>query len=166
MLADKYLRPPSTPVIALCWPFRLSGAILWQSRYESARISLRMKQTASTTGRQRRTVTLNWQACKALKSDFTIRPAIASPYVFLTTFKRSIGPRAIENVVTKHLNEARIHDASVHPLRHTFATHRVRPGTTLDTVRQTLGQSELKTTSVDVDLAREQMEEELLENAS
>jgi site-specific recombinase XerD len=43
--------------------------------------------------------------------------------------------------------------ASVHTLRHTWATHSVRKGTKLDVVRQVLGHSSLATTSIYVELA-------------
>jgi integrase/recombinase XerD len=46
-------------------------------------------------------------------------------------------------------------------LRHTFATHHVKQGTTLDVVRQALGHESLATTSVYVGLAREVMDQEL-----
>ncbi len=53
----------------------------------------------------------------------------------------------------------------VHTLRHTFATHMVKRGTKLDVVRQALGHESLETTSIYVELAREQMDKELQENA-
>ena len=121
--------------------------------------------TVQGKGRRTRTITLNWKACKALKAYLAVRPDVDYPQVFLTKFRKPIGPRSIENVVTKYLREARIHDASVHTLRHTFATHMVRRGTKLDVVRQALGHADLKTTSIYVELAREVMDEELQRNA-
>lgn len=84
---------------------------------------------SSARGRRARTVILNWKACKALKSYLAIRPQFeGEPRLFLTKFQRGIRLRAIENVVGKYLAEARIAGASVHSLRHTFATHSVRKG--------------------------------------
>jgi site-specific recombinase XerD len=68
-------------------------------------------------------------------------------------------------MVEKRLAEAGIQGASVHTLRHTFATHSVRKGTKLDVVRQVLGHRSLATTSLYMDLAREVMDKELQENA-
>jgi site-specific recombinase XerD len=116
-------------------------------------------------GRKMRTVTLNWKACKALWSYLAIRPAVSDEHLFITKFGRGIGSRGIENLVGKYLQEAGIAGASVHSLRHTFATQQVKRGTKLDVVRKALGHSSLKTTSIYVDLAREEMDRELQENA-
>jgi len=104
-------------------------------------------------GRKERAVTVNWKAARAIKSYLAVRPDGEDDHLFLTKFRRGIGPRAIENVANKYLDDASIHDASVHTLRHTFATHMVRRGTKLDVVRQALGHTDLKTTSIYVDLA-------------
>jgi len=55
--------------------------------------------------------------------------------------------------------------ATVHTLRHTFATHSVKKGTKLDVVRKALGHASLATTSINADLAREVMDEEMQKNA-
>lgn len=116
-------------------------------------------------GRKDRTITLNWRACRAIKSYLAIRSRAEGERVFLTKFGEGIGPRAVQRAVEKYLDEAMISNASVHTLRHTFATHMVKKGTKLDVVRQALGHSSLKTTSIYVELAREVMDKELQENA-
>lgn len=116
-------------------------------------------------GRKSRTVTLNWKACRALKAYLLIRPVVDDNHIFITKFKSGISPRAIEYLLEKYLKEAEIYTASVHTLRHTFATHMVKKGTKLDVVRQALGHSDLKTTSIYVELAREVMDKELQQNA-
>jgi len=63
------------------------------------------------------------------------------------------------------LDEAGVEQASVHTVRHTFATHHVAKGTSLRTVQEALGHADLKTTSVYVSLAREVMNKELQEHA-
>jgi integrase/recombinase XerD len=83
----------------------------------------------------------------------------------LTKFRLGIGPRSIERAVGKYLTEAGIAGASVHSLRHTFGTHAVRRGTQLRVVQEVLGHSSLKTTSIYVSLAREDMDRQLQENA-
>jgi site-specific recombinase XerD len=116
-------------------------------------------------GRKARTVTLNSKACRALRNYLQIRPKVEAPELFITKFGKPIGPRSIENVVTKYLQQAGILDASVHALRHTFATHHVKKGTSLASVRAALGHESLATTSLYVGLAREQMDQELQRNA-
>jgi site-specific recombinase XerD len=116
-------------------------------------------------GRKARTVTLNFKACRALRNYLQVRPRAEESELFITKFGKPIGPRSIENVVTKYLAVAGIQGASVHALRHTFATHHVKKGTSLASVRAALGHESLATTSLYVGLAREQMDQELQRNA-
>jgi site-specific recombinase XerD len=116
-------------------------------------------------GRKQRSVTLNYKACRAIKNYLSVRPAADDTHLFLTKFKKGIGPRGIEKLVEKYLKEAGIPNASVHTLRHTFATHTIKKGTKLEVVRQALGHESLETTSIYVHLAREMMDKELQENA-
>lgn len=135
-----------------------------------ARISKELGNAGSVTilgkGRRQRIVTLNWKACKAIKTYLAIRPTDTDdPHLFLTKFRLGIGPRSIERAVAKYLTEADIRGGSVHTLRHTFGTHSVRRGTKLRVVQEMLGHSSLKTTSIYVSLAREDMDRQLQENA-
>lgn len=116
-------------------------------------------------GRKQRSVTLNYKACRAIKNYLSIRGDEEDTHLFLTKFKKGIGPRGIEKLVEKYLKEARITNASVHTLRHTFATHTIKRGTKLEVVRRALGHESLETTSIYVHLAREMMDKELQENA-
>ncbi len=116
-------------------------------------------------GRKGRFVTLNHKAAKAIKRYLAVRPKLDEPHLFLTKFGRGMGPRAIEQMAAKYLREAGIGGASVHTLRHTFATQHVKNGTKLDVVRQALGHESLATTSLYVELARDVMDRELQQNA-
>jgi integrase/recombinase XerC/integrase/recombinase XerD len=62
-------------------------------------------------------------------------------------------PRSIERTVAKHVAAARIFDASVHTLRHTFALTLIKRGTSLETVKERLGHASLDTVLMYVDLA-------------
>jgi integrase len=118
-------------------------------------------------GRKERIVTVNWKAVRAIKAYQKIRKPRDEDedHLFLTKFGKAMGPRSIEDVVQKYLREAGISDASTHALRHTFATQHVPKGTSLNVVRAALGHESLKTTSLYVELAREQMDKELQQNA-
>jgi len=116
-------------------------------------------------GAKERTVTVNWKASKALKSYLGNRRPITSDALFITKFGEPMGSRAIQDVVKKYLKEAEIENASVHTLRHTFGTHQVKKGTNLRVVQEAMGHADLKTTSVYIHLAREQMDEQLQANA-
>lgn len=115
-------------------------------------------------GRKERTVSLNWKAGKALKTYLAVRPDVGGG-LFVSKFRTAMGPRAIQNVVKKYLREAGIAGASVHSLRHTFGTHMVKKGASLRVVQEALGHESLKTTSIYVSLARDQMDRELQEHA-
>jgi len=117
-------------------------------------------------GRRERTVTLNWRACKAIKAYLAVRSSgTDDAHLFLTKFHQGIGPRSIERLIAKHLQEAGIRGASVHSLRHTFATQSVKRGTKLPVVQAVLGHANLATTSIYVALAREDMDRQLQEHA-
>jgi integrase/recombinase XerD len=116
-------------------------------------------------GRKQRTVTLNWRACRALRSYLAVRPDVPTERVFVSKFRTALTVRAIRNVVTKYLAEASIAGASVHTLRHTFGTQHARRGTNLRVIQEAMGHADLKTTSLYVHLARDLMEKDLQEHA-
>ena len=116
-------------------------------------------------GRKDRYIPLNYKACHALKTWLDARPEAATHALFVSKFGEALGPRAIQHLVGKYLTEAGIRGASVHTLRHTFATHHVAQGTSLRTVQEVLGHADLKTTSIYVQLAQEVVRKELQEHA-
>ena len=116
-------------------------------------------------GRKERWIPLNYKACRALKTWLDTRPQVAPSALFISKFGQGMGPRAIQHLVKKYLDEAGIVGACVHTLRHTFATHHVAQGTSLRTVQEVLGHASLKTTSIYVQLAQEGMKRELQEHA-
>ena len=116
-------------------------------------------------GGKERTITLNWKACKAIKAYLKVRPEVDYKGLFITKFGKPMGPRGFQNVVKKYLEEADIKNASVHSLRHTFATHQIKKGTNIRVVQEALGHESLQTTSVYISLARKLMDKELQEHA-
>ena len=116
-------------------------------------------------GRKSRWIPLNYKACRALKTWLRIRPETEHEGLFVTKFMGSMGARSVQLVIKKYLTEAGIKGASVHTLRHTFATHHVAQGTSLRTVQEVLGHADLKTTSIYVQLAQETVRKELQEHA-
>jgi len=112
-------------------------------------------------GSHARTVTLNIRACAALADYLAAREATGSPALFLTKFGKGIGPRGIENIVTKYCEEAGIVGASVHTLRHTMAVQMLTRGATPEIVGKALGHASPETMDVYVDMAREVMDAEM-----
>src|SRR6478672_11905236 len=90
-------------------------------------------------GRMARTVALNSKACEALRSYLTEREPSDSPALFLTKFDRGIGPRGIENLVTKYCKQAGITASSVRTLRHTMAVEKLKRGATPAVIGRALG---------------------------
>jgi site-specific recombinase XerD len=111
------------------------------------------------------TIPLNYKACRALKNWLQVRPEVEHDGLFVTKFKSPLGPRDIQRLVKKYMEEAGIADASVHTLRHTMATHHVAQGTDLKTVQETLGHESLETTAIYVSLAKKAQREALQEHA-
>jgi integrase/recombinase XerD len=111
-------------------------------------------------------VTLNAKACEALRGYLRVRPADSQDdRLFQSNFRRGMGPRSIEDVVTKHLHAAGTRGASVQTLRHTFAVHTLKQGTGLGVLQKVLGHADRKTTAVYEDLARDEMGQQLQEHA-
>lgn len=92
-------------------------------------------------GHRSRTVTLNIRACEALSAYLAERGDAESPPLFLSKFGTGLGPRGIEDVVTKHLKAAGIRGASVHTL--------------------VLGHATTETMAVYADVARERLDAEM-----
>lgn len=90
-------------------------------------------------GRKDRTITLNWKACKAIRSYLAVRPKVEDPRLFITKFGAGISPRAIEDVVAKYLKGAGVANASVHTPRHTFGTHMAKKGIKPESIRHAMG---------------------------
>jgi site-specific recombinase XerD len=112
-------------------------------------------------GTHSRTVTLNIRACEALSSYLAERAETGSPALFLTKFGAGIGPRGIENVVTKHCKKAGITGASVHTLRHTMAVQMLIHGASPAIVGKALGHETTETMDIYLRIARDAMDAEL-----
>ena len=116
-------------------------------------------------GHKRRTIPLNHKVCRALHTYLEVRPDVPGRALFVSRLHRALGPRGLQKLMEKYLAVAGIAEASVHSLRHTFATHHVARGTSLRTVQIALGHESIATTSVYVSLARDLMRDELQANA-
>ncbi len=116
-------------------------------------------------GTKNRTLPLNYKACQALRSWLEVRPGSEEQALFVTKFHQPMGPRGLELLVQKYLDEAGIHNASVHTLRHTMATHHVIKGTDLEILRDMLGHADLRSTTIYVSTAKEAVKRAMQNNA-
>jgi site-specific recombinase XerD len=111
------------------------------------------------------TIALNFKACDALAAYLAERPTTGHAAVFISKLDTPLSTRAIQYMIEKYLEAAGIVGASVHKLRHTFATHHVARGTDLKTLQDMLGHASLVSTEVYVSPAKNVQRQALQEHA-
>jgi site-specific recombinase XerD len=118
-------------------------------------------------GRKDRVVPLVGQALTALKSYVAVRDQ-GSDYeqVFLARNGTSMDPRTVRYRIKKYYEEAGIKKkASVHTLRHTFATHQIHNGLKINQLKEVLGHRQMETTYKYVHLDRTNLRAEMEQGA-
>lgn len=116
-------------------------------------------------GRKTRTILLNTKACEALATWLAQRPNVDADALFVSSRMQAVSPRQYEYLVGKYLTAAGVKGASVHSLRHTFATHHIQLGTDLVTVQEFLGHRSLDTTRLYIGLAKKRQAQHIQEHA-
>jgi integrase/recombinase XerD len=102
----------------------------------------------SGKGSKYRGVPLNADARKALSDYLAVRPKSASDRLFLGRRSEGLSPRAVEKMVFKYAQQARLDNVSPHTLRHTFGKSALDAGVDLVTVSRLLGHERLETTAI------------------
>ena len=118
-------------------------------------------------GRKDRVVPLVGQALAALKAYLAIRE-VSPEYdnVFLARNKTSMDQRTVRYRIKKYYQEAGIRKkASVHTLRHTFATHQIHNGLKIPQLKEVLGHKKMETTYKYVHLDRTNLRAEMEQGA-
>ncbi len=109
-------------------------------------------QTIQVTGKggHQRQLPLNATVVKAMVNYRNVRgPLLPESAFFRSRNKKGISRNAIYERVRMHAREARIHKrVSPHKLRHTFATHLVKRGVSLVTIRDMLGHRMITSTQI------------------
>jgi integrase/recombinase XerD len=126
--------------------------------FESREITVRQGK-----GRKDRVVPLVGQALDALKVYLAVRE-VSPEYdnVFLARNKTSMDPRTVRYRIQKYYKEAGIRKkASVHTLRHTFATHQIHNGLKINQLKDVLGHKKMETTYKYVHLDRTNLRREM-----
>jgi integrase/recombinase XerD len=109
-----------------------------------------------------RVIPLNSRACEALESYFSGRPV--SNVLFPSHVGKPMGNRGVEKIVMKYYKMANISRASVNSLRHTFIVQHLIKGTSLKTIQEVVGHSDIRTTEGYIPLAKELSRKELEAN--
>jgi site-specific recombinase XerD len=113
--------------------------------------------------RKGRAIPLNSRARETLQSYIAIRPV--SDILFLSHTGKPLGNRGVEKVVMKYYRMANITGASVHSLRHTFATHHIAKSTSIKTLQEVMGFQDIRSVETYIPLVQELKRKELEENA-
>jgi site-specific recombinase XerD len=114
-------------------------------------------------GRKDRVVPLVGQALTALKAYLAVRDQ-RSDYeqVFLARNGTSMDPRTVRYRIKKYYEAAGIKKkASVHTLRHTFATHQIHNGLKINQLKEVLGHRQMETTYKYIHLDRTNLKAEM-----
>ncbi len=102
---------------------------------------------------------LNWKVCEALSTWLRERQQMVEERdgdgaLFISKFRHRMSPRAVRYLVVKYLDQAGIHGASVHTLRHTMATHYLAKGGDLRSLQEMLVHESIETTQIYLGLAK------------
>ena len=86
---------------------------------------------------------------------------IESGSVFLSTHKKSISTRRIQQLVEKYVNETKIQKkVSAHTFRHSFAVQFLKATKNLRALQQILGHSNIKATEIYLNLSFDDIQDE------
>jgi site-specific recombinase XerD len=118
-------------------------------------------------GRRDRVVPLVGQADAALKAYLAVRDDSSDyEHVFLARNGTSMDVRTVRYRIHRYYQEAGIKKkASVHTLRHTFATHQIHNGLKLNQLKEVLGHRQMETTYKYVHLDRTNLRHEMEQGA-
>ena len=118
-------------------------------------------------GKKDRAVPLNPGAEQALRASLAGRDGLGprSPLFVAERTGRPLSRQGLGSLLGRLYTRLGIDGASVHTLRHTFATHSLRKGVSLLVVKEVLGHSSLLSTERYLHLLRETMCAELEKHA-
>ena len=141
---------------------RLRGKKLQDVDFVSKEIMVRQGK-----GRKDRVVPLVGQAHDALKTYLAVREADPEyDNVFIARNGTSMDVRTVRYRIHKYYIAAGIKKkASVHTLRHTFATHQIHNGLKLNQLKEVLGHKKMETTYKYVHLDRTNLRQEMEQGA-
>jgi site-specific recombinase XerD len=164
-VAGEYPRDFAMVMLCLQWGLRVSELVklkLQDVDFASHEITVRQGK-----GRKDRVVPLVKQAEAALKAYLAVRDAQPEyDEVFIARNGTSMDVRTVRYRIHKYYQEAGIKKkASVHTLRHTFATHQIHNGLKINQLKEVLGHRKMETTYKYVHLDRTNLRQEMEQGA-
>ncbi len=100
-------------------------------------------------GNKQRIVLINDAAAEAILTYLSVRPDEKTQALFLNRDKSRISVRAVQIMFRKNMIKSGISkNASPHTMRHSFATHLLKGGSDLVTIKELLGHENLSTTQI------------------
>lgn len=111
-------------------------------------------------GNKQRIVLINDTTVEALSSYLALRPNVKTSALFLNRNNGRLSQRAVQIMFKKNMLRSGIaKDASPHTLRHSFATHMLKGGSDLVTIKELLGHENLSTTQIYTNIAMQHIKE-------
>ncbi len=111
-------------------------------------------------GNKQRIVLINDAACNAITAYLEIRPDVKTRALFLNRNNERLGVRAVQIMFRKNmLRSGLAKDASPHTMRHSFATHLLKGGSDLVTIKELLGHENLSTTQIYTNITMQHIKE-------
>lgn len=89
--------------------------------------------------RKGRILPLDIKICITIDKYLSSRRSRETTFLFVNRFEKQLGPRGVEKTVTKYLEKARIKNANVQSLRHTFAIRQLAKGIETDALQKAMG---------------------------
>lgn len=116
-------------------------------------------------GKEERVIPLNDKASTALNDYLDERKDAGNRTLFLNRWGEVLVNRGVQKILRKYLKRARVGNASINTLRHTFGAHHIAKGTDAKTVQDVMGLKDIRSASVYQTLAKEIISRKLQENA-
>jgi len=131
-------------------------------RVDDVDLANREVRVQPSKGGKARSIELEKKAAAAIKRYLALRPDTGYDELFLNQYHAPFTRQGIAKLVKKYLTAAGItKPASVHSLRHTFATHKAMRGVSPYRLQSWLGHASLDTTQIYVHLGRENAQREM-----